>query len=366
MQSRDAQLLLCKYAPAMVYVAVEDDNGIQSIGSAFHVGEGIFITARHVVERQKILDIRSTEPIRVPLQEAFPRYPQEVIDEITKIAGTPPTWPVFPEPLRISHSPVFHSDDRIDVAAFRADTVHPKMPVVPLGGHLDDWIPRSEWRLSDALILGYPPIPLTTRPALVAARAEINAVSWIGNPPVAAFVLSSMPRGGFSGGLALHEDDFALGVISQSLVSDGRPAELGFLAVLSIEVIYQCLSENHLLPDLQKVKWGDFWNTETTRFIASGGLEVAFVNVHDDGKRFYFDVSAKEKTLMDGGLTASLLALSAHPYEREIVREDWVRIHVRGSPAEASRLVRGGGDAAKAAIEQTGLTKFRLGRGTQE
>jgi hypothetical protein len=224
-----------------------------------------------------------------------------VIDEITKIAGTPPTWPVFPESLRLSQGPAFHADQRIDVAAFRADAVHPKLPIVPLGAHLDDSIPRAEWRLSDALVLGYPPIPLTTRPELVAARAEINAVSWIGNPPIASFVLSTMPRGGFSGGLALHERDFALGVIAKSLVSDGRPAELGFLAVFSVEVIYECLAENKLLPASQKKNWGDFWNTETTSFTTRGGLVVASVDLHDDGKRFYFDVSAKEKMVMDAG-----------------------------------------------------------------
>jgi hypothetical protein len=66
-------------------------------------------------------------------------------------------------------------------------------------------------------------------------------------------------------GLALHELDFALGVIARSLVNDGRPAELGFLAVLSVESIYVCLAENKLLPEAQKQQWGelkDFWSTE--------------------------------------------------------------------------------------------------------
>jgi hypothetical protein len=42
--------------------------------------------------------------------------------------------------------------------------------------------------------------------------------------------------------LALSEYNFALYVISASLTKNDEAAELGFMAVISVEAIYECLS----------------------------------------------------------------------------------------------------------------------------
>ncbi|PKQ89426.1 hypothetical protein CXK86_20485 [Paenibacillus sp. BGI2013] len=52
------------YAAAVAYIAVETKDGEQGIGSAFHVGEGVFITARHVIEGNSILKMGTTERAR--------------------------------------------------------------------------------------------------------------------------------------------------------------------------------------------------------------------------------------------------------------------------------------------------------------
>ena len=41
--------------------------------------------------------------------------------------------------------------------------------------------------------------------------------------------------------------------------SNYKPAELGFLAVLSVEAIHQCLELHSLIPKLQKKIWDDLW-----------------------------------------------------------------------------------------------------------
>ncbi len=66
MDSQKAQMLFMKYSAAMAYVAVADERGTESLGSAFHVGDGVFVTARHVVEGKQIREIKLTEPIGVP------------------------------------------------------------------------------------------------------------------------------------------------------------------------------------------------------------------------------------------------------------------------------------------------------------
>lgn len=69
-----------------------------------------------------------------------------------------------------------------------------------------------------------------------------------------------MPRGGFSGGLVITEDGFALGVVTQSLLMNREETELGFFTVLSVEPIYVCLAHHKLLPVCQRDGYAAMWD----------------------------------------------------------------------------------------------------------
>jgi hypothetical protein len=307
MDSGKAQELFLRHASSMAYIAVKNPDGDENIGSAFHVGEGVFVTARHVVEGLEIVDVKPTHPLRRPVQEAIPEYTDEAIKDFTDTTGQAPTWPVFQSSLRIIKGPFFHSEANIDVAVFATDGLHPETPHVTLGTHLDDWIVRTNFVLSEVLVLGYPPIPLTREPHLVAARAEVNAVVTIAPSSKSHFIVSATPRGGFSGGLALSEYGFALGVISSSLTSDEKAAELGFMAVISVEPIYECLALHKLLPECQKEGWNDFWNTDSWDYVVPNelGLEgTATVSLYNDGKRLYINLYCRDRNAMDRCLEA--------------------------------------------------------------
>jgi hypothetical protein len=56
------------------------------------------------------------------------------------------------------------------------------------------------------------------------------------------------------GASALPRWGFALGVITQSLLNQAGPPELGYFATTSIEAVYECLTHNHALPDAQ-MRW---------------------------------------------------------------------------------------------------------------
>jgi S1-C subfamily serine protease len=58
------------FACAMADIEVEDEAGEIGVGSAFHVGEGVFVTARHVVENFDIREVGSTEARYVPIEES--------------------------------------------------------------------------------------------------------------------------------------------------------------------------------------------------------------------------------------------------------------------------------------------------------
>jgi Trypsin-like peptidase domain len=328
----------------MAYIAVKNSEGDESIGSAFHVGEGVFVTARHVVDGFTIVDVKPTHEIRRPLREVIPEYTDEAIKAIKDTLGQAPTWPVFQSSLGITKGPFFHSDEEIDIAVFATEGLHPETPHVPLGSHLDDWVARTNFVLSEVLVLGYPPIPLTRGPFLIASRAEVNAVVTVTLSSKINFVVSAMPRGGFSGGLALSEYGFALGLISSSLTKDDKAAELGFMAVISVEPIYECLALHKLLPECQKAGWHDFWNTENWDFVIEAGRGMselkANISLHDDGKRLHVGLYCRDPTAM--GLCLEAVARAAEKKPKEVTRTSdmHARITFEGSHDEAVVLAR--------------------------
>lgn len=261
MDSRQAQKLYYQHANALAYLAVRKPDGTEGIGSAFHVGEGVFVTARHVVDGNEIVEIKISEPVGVSSAEFFNEILrvsiseeriQEYDETLGSVTGSPPLFKHFLEPLKMAAGPFFLDSENVDLAIFRTTDVHDAAGVIKLGIHWDDWIYRGLWHLSDAIVMGYPPIPMVNEPTLIAARAEIHTFVVPRHSPSVHFILSTMPRGGFSGGVAIHENGDALGVVTSSLVEGMHPEQLGYFAVLSIEPIVKCLELHGMLPKIQK------------------------------------------------------------------------------------------------------------------
>jgi len=121
----------------------------------------------------------------------------------------------------ITSGPHFHDDQNIDVACFKASPFPEHY--IPLGGQLDDFLGQYELVLYRTLVLGYPPIPFADRPVLVASVGEINALvdKYTGGHP--HFVVSTIARGGFSGGPALvayNEDNADGGTAALGLITE--------------------------------------------------------------------------------------------------------------------------------------------------
>lgn len=251
--------LYLRYGCCMAYIAVEK-CGDQGIGSAFHVGDGIFITARHVVEGAAVNEMRLTDS---GLFYRSDLYPKNANGSFIIGPDSRRQCVDFDGRLAIIGGPWFHADDAVDIAAVRVRGMSSGAHSVPLGDHLDDWVGRGDFELSDALVLGYPPVPFTREPLLIAARCEVNATVdlHVGGKQQLHFLLSAVPRGGFSGGLALSEWGFALGVITQSLLTSSGPPELGYFTITSIEAVYECLNQNGILPEAQKAGWDGLWDS---------------------------------------------------------------------------------------------------------
>ena len=68
------------------------------------------------------------------------------------------------------------------------------------------------------------------------------------------FVVSGVPRGGFSGVPVFHEWGFVLGIITESLERQDDHFMSGYLTILSIEPLRACLERHDLLPECQRLE----------------------------------------------------------------------------------------------------------------
>lgn len=247
MKETETQRLVRLTSMACASVVVETSEGDQSIGTAFHVGEGVYLTARHVLDGNRIIDI-------VPRSggSLFEDELKVKVPTLGKLNGKIPIWTIHHEKPALADGPHYHPDPTVDVAAFRLSGLDVNTPHLPLGGHYDDWINDEYWMLSKATAFGFPPIPFTQGPVLVAASVEVNAVIDTRLDRYVRFVVSGPPRGGFSGGPVMHEWGFVLGMTIQSLERQ-EANEGGFFAVLSIEPLHECLEAHDLLPEYQRI-----------------------------------------------------------------------------------------------------------------
>jgi S1-C subfamily serine protease len=239
MDTKKARDIYENFAASVAYICVEDKNKDEHIGSCFHVGEGVFVTARHVVEGMTVKSIGTTVP--------YNEYEDSDVKgvRISKTTYHPSESSSFDDPL-------YHPNPDVDVAIIKVHDL--EAPAVPLGSHLDDWL-GYEFVLTESIIMGYPPVPFSKDPTLISSKAEINAVidKYTGGHP--QFIVSAMSRAGFSGGPAISEFGFALGIVTESLGKNGEPTELGYLSIINIEPILVCLGHHKMMPTAIREQW---------------------------------------------------------------------------------------------------------------
>ncbi len=225
-RNREARFsdLFHAYKPSLVFIEIELPSGDVSGATSFHIGRGYLVTARHVVDGNKIRRLVShhyTGPADIKVGRIYlpadPRIDLAILETNFSLTHyMTKTTIVGREHLKTDH--------------------------IPLGGHLDDWL-GDEFTLSKALLMGYPPVPRSKDLVLVAIAAEVNAVVDKYDGPHPHFIISAIPRGGFSGAPVISEYGFLLGVMTESLVKEGRAEEVGFAAVVSIQPLLDLVDD---------------------------------------------------------------------------------------------------------------------------
>lgn len=250
--------LFLKIRPAIIALETVNTNGTRGIGTGFHVGDGIVVTARHVVEgMQSVILIASSAKGGKIKETIFATNPLADV----ALLRTDLDFSYYLEKTHI-HGMKYQKTDHLT-----------------LGVEWDDSADES-LILYDVIVMGYPPIP-TAFPTLVTIRAQVNAIidqySMAGQNPPPLYVLSGIPRGGFSGAPMIVEagdSSFVLGVVTTALVSNHNAPETGFMAAVTIESVLQLLYENRLYPGNNKLAVKAFASElteeEEAEFLKSG------------------------------------------------------------------------------------------------
>lgn len=224
----DMMDLYRKFHVCMVRVTTELDDGTIQCGGAFHIGDGWLASARHVVTDGAITELR--------------QHDRGVLHHDQIILGADDV------DLALVHTDfdLDHYMTRTTIKGYEQDW---KEDHIIIGGHLDDWISDDWMVLTEVLLMGYPPIPLAKERRLVAMRGEVNGVvDMYRGPPHPHFIISPLPRGGFSGGPVITSYGALLGVMTESLTLDGLPTELGYGAAITVEPLWGLLIDNHIYP----------------------------------------------------------------------------------------------------------------------
>jgi len=173
--------------------------------------------------------------------------------------------------------------------------------------------------LNEVLVLGFPPIPLSKNNVLFATRAQINAVVDLINVDHVHFIVSATARGGFSGGVVLSEWGFALGIVTSSLLKNGLPEELGYLTVLTVEPILECLAAHGLLPAALALQWDGLFTAKTEHFgVPEKSWAHSWIETDRDGHRARISFATPDEGVRQQ-MAEALIELPGFEGETELV-----------------------------------------------
>lgn len=292
---------------AIAYVVVETSDGDESIGTAFHIGDGYFITARHVVEGNRLQELSITQPLTTSISYYDNHLSEDTRPRTLKVVGGP--W---------------LADGDVDVAVIRVDAAD-HIPVIKLNSTGDINLSEDMLLLSPVICVGYPPIPLTTHPFQVAVEGTINALVRVRGSNNLTYVISATSRGGFSGGPVLNELGLAIGLVTESLVRDNNPVEAGFFTCLSISAAASLALKSGWSPDdsafyndLDSLVWIKLALPGTARL--NPHAHDASIYVYDDDRSVYVSFSSHDPSVLN--IAESAFASVCPLYERELVENE--------------------------------------------
>lgn len=279
------QQIYHKYRRSIAYVTVQTEEGNESIGTAFHIGQGYFITAKHVVFKNTIIEVGITQPH----------------NKIVEYHAAPLSEEERPKILKVCVEPVFLDGHVDDVAVFKVEE-YESIPSILLSSMHDIRQSEDLALLTNVLCVGYPPIPITAHPFQVAVKSTVSSLIRMRGSQYLSYVIATMARGGFSGGPIINDKGEAIGVITDSLCHNGQAAETGFMACISIsaaaELALKCgwdPDEYEYYRDIESLVTIKLALANTAR-LNPHAFDLEF-SVYDDDRDVFIDVSCYDESI---------------------------------------------------------------------
>lgn len=114
----------------------------------------------------------------------------------------------------------------------------------------------------------------------------------------------------------------ALGVVTSSLLKNDAPEELGYLTVLTVEPILECLGGNGLLPRQLALQWNGLFTAETEYFgDPKRNLAYSWIETDRDGHRARISFATPDSNVVTTAL-AAIVALDGVEACHEVVAVD--------------------------------------------
>jgi hypothetical protein len=270
---------------SIAYVTVQTSEGDESIGTAFHIGQGYFITAKHVVFNNTIIEVGITQPH----------------NKIVEYHAAPLSEEERPQILKVCLEPVFLESDVDDVAVFKVEK-YESIPSILLSSTHDIHQSEDLALLTNVLCVGYPPIPITVHPFQVAVKSTISSLIIMRGSQYLSYVIATMARGGFSGGPIINDRGEAIGVVTDSLCRNDQVVETGFMACISISAAAELALKYGWDPDDHEY-YRDIESLATIKLALTNTARLnphAFdlkLSVYDDNRDVFIEVSCFDESV---------------------------------------------------------------------
>ena len=291
--------LYIESSSAIAFIAVIDDKtGKEGIGTAFHVGDGIFVTARHVVEGKEIKEIATTKRI-------IENYQEGKFEELSETIRSPYYF-------KIIDGPHFPENKELDIALLKVNLSGVDLPFLNLDDMTSYRINDNTYLLDEILIIGYPPIPFTIAPIQITSKARVNAVIDVHHSQYPHLIVSAIARGGFSGGPALAKNGQVIGIVTESLIMNGESAESGFMSILCIEpVIKELINFYNFDLDAHDINWNAWWeplyaaklsNKTSSNNKLNPRISDAEIYIYDDDRDVFGEIKCDNAQILEEAL----------------------------------------------------------------
>lgn len=224
----------------MVVLEARDENQDITCGTAFHIGDGLLVTARHNIQNQYALKTQDDQSISIVAEFACSEEDRDIAV------------------IKTDFEPKLLTDESQTVEDSASSEDGAPTNFVPIFDYFAYSKLAELYFLDDVFVFGFPPIPKTTRAELVAVRAQVNAFVKTNHGRDGVFILSSTARGGFSGGPVIDRGRNLIGICIESLRRGESAVENGFTAAICLDPLLDILSENELYPaqnDAQIKDW---------------------------------------------------------------------------------------------------------------